>query len=237
MSVSVNMRCVCNACGDPMKLKKKTTRQFTWDRWFSFFVLVFFSCAFFVPCSILFWFHTHCATLTQVNWFVAHSYADYRTQFACILETNRNDTHDKTDEKKTEKKLCSQQFTELLFDTLTERARRVRKHTRIDLHNFNIWSKSQESVWCAFFSCVLYFVTAATAGHTIPSSSSSSVVCIRECCFTSDSLICVLTMLVRCSGLTGCSFSFVRFDLLCGAERCWPFWYFIFLSVHSTSTL
>lgn len=56
MSVSVSMRCVCNACGDTKKLKN--TRQFTWDRWFSFSSAFFFVCAFFVTCSILFWFHT-----------------------------------------------------------------------------------------------------------------------------------------------------------------------------------
>lgn len=47
----------------------------------------------------------------------------------------------------------------------------------------------------------------------------------------------VLTMLARGSGLTGCSFSFARFDL-CAALRCWSLvcliFFFFFLSVHST---
>lgn len=158
--------------GPNAERKTHSTRQFTWDRWF-FVSYYLFHCQF---SFLFFWFLTQGDWVTQVNCFVAHSH--HRLPYAIHMHSwneNRFVSRYKNtkNEKKEAKKNGSQQFTELLFDTLSWYA------VRIDLHNFSICDRSQLSP----FGSAVYILSrregSNSRSHYPPSSQSSSYVYVN----------------------------------------------------------
>lgn len=98
--------------------------------------------------------------------------------------------------------------------------------TRIDLHNFNIWSKPRVRL---VFRCIFFVTATATAlytpGHTIPSTSSvyTNTWMLFYEWVGSMSWRCWFTVL---AWLVASRFRFVRFDL---CVRCSGRWYYFIL--------
>lgn len=186
--------------------------------------------------------------VTQVNCFVAHSHIiDYRTQFTCIHETKTDSFRDKIHRKRNErsgekKKKKKKRFPAIYWITFWYSLMASGAHSHGSICTIFFFFKYVIEAKSPFDFAV-YFVTARrqqqSRSHYPVAVAVIVVVCVRETWMLFyERLASVLTMLVRGSGLTGCSFSFAPFDL-CAALRCWSlvcliFFFFLFLlSVHS----